>query len=222
MTVVDRMVWLDGVRRAMSLALAALVMVAVPAGAQRYEPLADGWQFHLQGGLAFSTIVGLEPEDGNTTFGRQRSFNYSLRLSRVAIGPVSGFVEAASADRSYSVQDVGVPDRRVRSRWWDGTLGLNVAARCMKTVCASLDAGAVLGRHRGSVLSDQSTGNLLSVLEVQRYEQAAIVGVRLASERRGGIALVLRHHEGLSDLPADGSSGRNRSFTALLSIPISQ
>ncbi len=188
--------------------------------AQSYDPLAEGFSVHVQAGFAWATQHGVEPVVDGTTFARRSFPNYSLRVSRLLAGRVSGYMEAALAQRGGEIRQPGLTPVRLRSRWYDAGLGVNLAARCIHQLCPSLDAGAVLGFHRETVASDVRTGQLVGALEAQPTETAAVFGVRVASARFRGIAAVIRHHEGLTDWPDDGSKGRNRALTFMLSLPL--
>lgn len=201
--------------------LAGLSLVPLAAiQAQAYEPLPDGFRVHVQAGFAWSTLHGVEPVESGVTFDRRSVPNYSLRVSRVLAGPVSGYAEGAIAQRGAEIRQPGQPTLRLRSRWYDAGLGVNIAARCFNRLCPSLDVGAVLGFHRESVLSNAQTGQLVGTLDVKPTETAAVVGVRVASARFRGISAVIRHHEGLTDLPDDGTKSRNRALVIMLSLPL--
>ena len=201
--------------------LAGLALVPKAAlHAQPYDPLAEGLVVHVQAGFAWATLHGVEPNDNDLSFGRRRLPNYSLRVSRVVIGPVSGYAEVGIAQRGAEITEAGQPALGLRSRWYDAGLGVNIAARCVNQLCPSLDLGAVLGLHRESVLSALQTGQLVGTVDVKSTETAAVVGLRVASARFRGIAAVLRHHEGLTDLPKDGTKSRNRALSLMLSLPL--
>lgn len=188
--------------------------------AQSYDPLAEGFTVHVQAGFAWATQHGVEPLVEGTTFARRSFPNYSLRVSRLLAGRVSGYAEAAIAQRGGEIRQPGFTPVRLRSRWYDAGLGVNLAARCIYQLCPSLDAGAVLGFHRESVLSDVRTGQLVGAVDAKPTETAAVFGVRVASARFRGVAAVIRHHEGLTDWPDDGSKGRHRALSFMLSLPL--
>ncbi len=202
----------------------AVLLLSMPAahasaGAQSYNPLPEGWRFHLQTGIAFSTIVDVSPADDADEIGRSRGFPSNLRLSRIIAGPVVGFAELGTARRGATVVS-GNEDLELRNRYWDGTLGLSAVGRCVLSVCPALDVGGSLGYLRESVVFDRASSRPTGTLNTKRYESSALVGLRLASARFRGIAVVLRHHEGLSDIPNDGSKARSRGQSILLSLPL--
>lgn len=212
--------WMPHAALASVLSVGLMLAPTTSLRAQPFDPLADGFKVHVQAGFAWATLHGVEPIEGDISFGRRRVPNYSLRVSRVLIGPVSGFMEGGLAQRGAEISQPGEPTLGLRSRWYDAGLGVNVAARCFYQLCPSLDVGAVLGLHRESVLSNAQTGQLVGTLDVKSTESAAVIGVRVASARFRGIAAVIRHHEGLSELPEDGSKSRNRALSLMLSLPL--
>ncbi len=211
--------------RTLRTACAALLIASATApstaSAQSFNPLPEGWRFYLQTGIAFSTIVDVSPSDDTDEFGRSRGFPSNLRVSRIIAGPMVGFVELGTARRGATVSS-GNEDLELRSRYWDGTLGVTAVGRCVVSVCPSLDAGASLGYLRESVIFDRATSRPAGTLSTKRYEASAVLGLRLASARFSGIALVLRHHEGLSQLPNDGSEARSRGQSVMLSLPLNR
>lgn len=201
--------------------LLSVVVAHSGAEAQSYTPLPEGWRFHLQTGISFSTIVDVSPGNDAEEFGQSRGFPSNLRLSRIIAGPMMGFAEVGTARRGATVSSGG-EDIELRNRYWDGTLGLSAVGRCVLSVCPSLDAGGSLGYLRESVAFDRATARPVGTLNTNRYETSAIVGLRLASVRSRGMAIVLRHHEGLSDVPNNESKARHRSQSILLSLPLNR
>jgi hypothetical protein len=199
--------------------LLVLPGVNASAGAQSFNPLPEGWRFHVQTGVAFSTIVDVSPAEDTDEFGRSRGFPTNLRVSRIIAGPVVGFAEVGTARRGATVRSGG-EDLELRNRYWDGSIGLSAVGRCLMSVCPSLDLGGSIGYLRESIVFDRATSRPEGTLNTKRYESTAIVGLRLASARFRGMALVLRHHEGLSDIPNDGSKARSRGQSIMLSLPV--
>lgn len=217
---------LRGIGRTLyTLMVTMAVVLALPARAAEaqdtFDPLPEGLRFTAQAGLAFSTLTGVEPK-GTESYSRHRSMLYSLRMSQNLGGPLVGFLEAGTAERGSRISVPSQPEAEYRTRWWEVAGGVSVVGRCFAYVCPALDGAIGLSRNRQSLLYNQATGRPLGTLGIARYETAAVVGVRLAIPQWQGLALVVRHHEGLTNLPTDESKARSRSQQLMLSLPLTR
>jgi hypothetical protein len=198
-------------------------LAARPATAQAYDPLAPGWRLHIQFGSAWSSLTGVDPAppDGQT-LGSRRGSVLSVRVSRLLIGPIAGFVEGGTSARGVSITaPVGTPIQQ-RTSWFDGTTGLRFTARCFGYVCPSLDAGAMLSYNRSAVSAETQTGRPTGRLSVSRYERFGLVGIRVAIPAARGVSVVARQLIGFSELPTDGSLARTTSRWLMVSVPLNQ
>jgi hypothetical protein len=200
--------------------VSALLLAAPPLRAQDYDPLPDGFRLHAQFGLAWSSLTDVSPNPDALQFGNRRGSIFSLRVSRVVAGPIAAFVEMGSAQRGARLSAEGATDSEYRTRWYDGALGLNVAARCFGSVCPSLDAAAVLAYNREGITVDAATGRPQGLVGTSRYETSALLGLRLAIPRARRISVLARYQVGLTEVPNDGSSAKSRSTVLLLSLPL--
>lgn len=200
-----------------------VTLAARPAVAQGYNPLAPGWRLHIQFGSAWSSLTGVDPAppDGQR-LGSRRGSVLSVRLSRLLIGPIAGFVEGGTSARGVSITaPVGTPIQQ-RTSWYDGATGIRLTARCLGYVCPSLDAGAMLSYNRSAISAETQTGRPTGRLSVARYEQLGLVGIRLAIPAARGVSVVARQLIGFSELPTDGSLARTSSRWLMVSIPLTQ
>ncbi len=202
---------------------ALLTFTSAPLLAQSYDPRSPGLQLHIQAGFNWSTLTDVSPTAPELAYEARRSAAFALRATYV-LGPtpIAGFLEVGPAQRGARLQQVGQPADIIRSRWYDLGGGLNLALRCVAGICPSVEAGATLGYHRETLRVSGSTGNPVEVIPTNRWETAALGGVRLASQRFRGIAVTVRRVEGLSQLPTDASTARNRSTLLLFSLPLGQ
>lgn len=206
---------------AMFALLAFLVLSSKQSEAQPYDPRSPGLILHLQAGFNWSTLTDVSPEEPNLAYEARRSSALSLRATYLLPKtPVAGFLELASAQRGASIQQTGAATDVIRSRYFDLAGGLNLALRCVVGVCPSLEAGGTLGLHRETIRVSGATGAPVEVIPANRWETAALGSVRFAAQRFRGVAVTVRRVEGLSQLPTDDSTARNRSTLLLFSVPL--
>ncbi len=206
-----------------ALLASAVVLIAPFASmrAQEFNPLPEGNRFAIQIGLSSSTLTNVKPQ-GDQQFSRYVGTPISVRLSRILVGPVVGFLEGGIADRGAKVT---VPDElnaELRTRWWDVAGGVSLVGKCLSFVCPALDAGVGFARNRQSILYDLVTGRPVNTVGVTRYETSAVAGVRLVLPQLRGVALVLRHQEGLNDLLTGDAEARSRSQQLLVTLPLNR
>ncbi len=204
------------------LALATLLaMSSATLEAQSYDPSTPGVILHFQAGFNWSTLTDVSPAEPNDMFEARRSTALSLRATyMLPRTPVAGFLEVASAQRGASLEQAGAPPDVIRSRYWDVGGGLNFAIKCIAGVCPSIDAGASLGYHRETVRLSGATGEPEEIIPTNRWETSVLGGVRFALQQFRGVAVSVRRVEGLSQLPTDDSTARNRSTLLLFSLPL--
>ncbi len=215
-------------RRALStLAGAAALCVSfaparLPAQAAPGAPPA-GLVVHFQTGLPFSRFVADETQPGDS-YSALRATQLHLRASQHVISATSLWLEAGSTGRGSRFRNGDSPEIDLKVTWWELGGGANVALRCIRAVCPSVDVGAVLARKRDAVQRETSTGRPIGLLPVRRYEGSALAGVRLAVPRWRNIALVLRHQEGFTNLLPDdvGARVRSRAQSIGISLPLTQ
>jgi len=209
-------------RTARSLAVAAsLLLPVVAAGAQAAGAPRPGLRLAFQPAFTFARFTADESE--TVDYSARRGTSLTVRGSYLLLGAVSGYVEVGSSGRGSQVRvpgDDGVVD--VRTNWWDLGGGLNVALRCVGPVCPSLDVGGVLARNREALLRNAATGRPLATLPIARYEHSVSAGLRLVMPRFSGVAVVIRHQEGLSDLARDRESFRSRAQVLQLALPLTR
>lgn len=206
-------------RTALFASIVALLGPASLASAQEYNPLPEGLRFAAQIGFAWSTLVEVESLAGQQ-FSRHRATTTSLRMTHNLVGPLVGLLEAGTGERGAQIKAPTQPDLEYRTRWFDAAGGVSVVGQCVSYFCPALDAAVGLGYNRHSVLYNQATGRPVRTIGIARYETSVIVGVRLAIPRVRSLALVVRHQEGLTNLPTDGSNARSRGQTIFISIPL--
>ncbi len=200
-----------------------LTLSSATAGAQSYDPRAPGLILHVQAGFNWSTLTDVSSIQPDQSLENRRSSVLSLRATYVLPKtPVAGFLEISSAQRGARLRQTGAPTDLIRSRYFDLGGGFNVALRCVAGVCPSIDAGGTLGYHRETLRLSGQTGSPTEVIPSNRWETSALGGVRLAVQRFRGVAVSLRRVEGLSQLPTDGTTARNRSTMLLFSLPLTQ
>jgi hypothetical protein len=201
-------------------ALAALLLPVTAASAQNAGAPRPGLRLSFQPAFTFSQFTGEESEQAS--YSRRRGNSLAIRGSYLLFGAVSGYVEVGPSGRGSIVR---VPEEStvldVRADWWDLGGGVNVALRCIGQVCPSLDLGGVFARSREAIIRDDATGRPLGTLPIARYEHSLSAGVRLVVPKLRGIALVLRHQEGLSNLARDEREAfRSRSQLLQVALPL--
>lgn len=180
-----------------------------------------GLKLAFQPAFTFARFTG--DESGETSYGTRRGTSLTIRGSYLLLGPVSGYVELGTSGRGSTVRVAGEPTvLDVRADWWDLGGGINVALRCISMVCPSIDLGGVFARSREAIIRDDATGRPLGTLPIARYEHSVSAGVRLIVPRLRGVAVVIRHQEGLSNLARDRDAFRSRAQVLQLSLPLTR
>lgn len=203
-----------------ALVLTALLLPVATAQTQGSGAPRPGIRLALQPALTFARFTGTEAEA--TTYGARRGTSLTVRGSYLLFSAMSGYVELGSSGRGATVSVVGANTVDVRTSWWDLGGGVNVALRCIGLVCPSIDVGGVFSRSREAIIRDDATGRPLGTLPIARYEHSLSAGLRLVVPRLRGLALVLRHQEGLSDLAVDRDAFRSRTQVLQLALPLTR
>jgi hypothetical protein len=156
-------------------------------------------------------------------YSTRRGNSLTVRGSYFLIGALSGYAELGSSSRGSRVRVPGDGDAvDVRTNWWELAGGGNVALRCLGRVCPSLDVGGGVARSREALIRDASTGRPLATLPIARYESFASVGLRLVMPTLSGVAVVLRHQEGMTNLARDRDPFRSRAQIVQLALPLTR
>ncbi len=212
--------------RAARSVVATLLLALAPAlGQSQAAPGAPppGLVVHFQTGLPFSRFVPDETQPSEQ-YSALRSTNLHVRASHHLISATSAWLEVGSTGRGSRYRFEGEPELDLKVTWWELGAGANVALRCIRAVCPSVDVGAVVARKRDAVQRETATGRPLGLIPLQRYEGSALAGVRLAVPRWRNIALVLRHQEGFTNLLPDdaGARVRSRAQSVGVSLPLTR
>lgn len=202
--------------------VAALLLPLASTHAQAEGAPRPGLRLAFQPAFTFARFTGDASEE--TSFGARRGNSLTVRGSYLLLGAVSGYVEAGTSERGSTVRVAGErTGLDVRAGWWELGGGVNVALRCIALVCPSIDLGGVFARSREAIIRDDATGRPLGTLPIARYEHSVTAGLRLAVPKLRGIALVLRHQEGLSNLARDERDAfRSRSQLLQVALPLTR
>lgn len=199
----------------------ALVVPVLAAQGQVPGAPKPGLRLYFQPAFTFAQFTADDEETVNYSVRRGNSL--TVRASYFLLGAVSGYAELGSSGRGSRVRVPGESGEvDVRANWWDLGGGLNVALRCLGRVCPSVDVGGVVARSREALLRDASTGRPLSTLPIARYEYSASAGLRLLVPTLSGVAVVIRHQEGLSNLARDRDAFRSRAQVLQLVLPLTR
>jgi hypothetical protein len=200
---------------------AALLLPALTAGAQHAGSPRPGLRLSFQPAFTFAQFTSDNAE--SASYSARRGTSLTIRGSYLLFSAVSAYVEVGSSGRGSKVD---APDAGgaldVRTNWWDAGGGLNLALRCLGPVCPSLDLGGVLARNREALIRDAATGRPRATLPIARYEHSVSAGLRLVVPRVQGLAVVIRHQEGLSNLARDGDAFRSRMQVVQLAMPLTR
>lgn len=202
--------------------VAALLLPVAAAHSQDAGTPRPGLRLSFQPAFTFAQFTGDASDE--TTYGSRRGTSLTIRGSVLLLRAVSGYVEVGTSGRGSTVRTEGESTvLNVRADWWDVGGGVNVALRCIGVVCPSIDLGGVFARSREAIIRDDATGRPLGTLPIARYEHSVSAGVRLVMPQLRGIALVLRHQEGLSNLARDERDPfRSRTQFLQLSLPLTR
>jgi len=201
--------------------VAALLLPIAAAHSQDAGTPRPGLRLAFQPAFTFARFTGDESEE--TSYGARRGTSLTLRGSYLLLGAVSGYVELGSSGRGSTVRVADAPIVvDVRADWWDLGGGVNVALRCIRMVCPSIDLGGVFSRSREAIIRDDATGRPLGTLPIARYEHSVSAGLRLIVPQLRGVTVVIRHQEGLSNLAQDRDAFRSRAQLLQLSLPLTR
>lgn len=217
------------VRAVVGRALLALPIAGAPLAAQQ-DPLAmptvdpgappPGFTLAVQFGFPFSRFSA-SPATTGETYGSLRGRNaIQVRGAYHLAGAVSAWAEAGTTDRGSRLRLEGAPSFDVSVKRWELLGGLNVALRCLGPVCPSVDVGASIGRRREAVVRETESRRLVGTTPVALYEGSAVAGVRLAARRWPQIGLVVRHHEGFTNIRPDLEDTRIRSRAQFVGLSL--